>query len=239
MQVFLIENAKGQSGRLHGEETRHCRKVLRHEVGDEIHGVDGQGHYFRARIEAFEKDETRLRLLDRVEEWGEHGGSLCLGVSPLRLRDRFEFVIEKAVELGATHIVPLSCARTDKYKAKFKPERLHTLLLTALKQCKRSRLPELWPLTPLDDWLAQPLLGPGYLAYCDDDLPRQPLAQALSQHPQRQATLLIGPEGDFTPDEARQAQAAGYQPITLGDNRLRTETAAMHALSLVKGSWGY
>lgn len=239
MQVFLIENAKGQSGRLNSDETRHCRKVLRHEVGDEIHGVDGEGHYFRARIEAFDQGVTRLQLLDRIDEWGEHGGSLCLAVSPLRLRDRFEFVIEKAVELGVTQIVPLQCTRTDKYKAKFKPERLQTILLTALKQCKRSRLPELLPLTPLDDWLAQPLPGSGYLAYCDEELPRQPLVQALALLPTRQATLLIGPEGDFTTEEAQQAHAAGYQPITLGDNRLRTETAALHALSLVKGSWGY
>jgi len=239
MQVFLIEHAEGRAGLLGSEETRHCRKVLRHVVGDEIHGVDGKGHYFQARIEAFSHDQTMLQVLDRVDNWGEHGGALCLAVSPLRLRDRFEFVIEKAVELGATQIVPLQCARTDKYKAKFKPDRLHTIMLTALKQCKRSRLPDLLPLTPLEDWLAQPLVGAGYLAYCEEESARQPLTEALVSDEKRQATLLIGPEGDFTPEEAQEACNAGYQPVTLGQNRLRTETAAVHALSLVKANWSY
>jgi 16S rRNA (uracil1498-N3)-methyltransferase len=239
MQVFLIERVTNQGGWLNADETRHCRKVLRQHPGDELHTVDGAGQYYLARIEAFEGKETRLQVLAQHRDWGEHPGHLCLAVSPLRLRDRFEWIIEKAVELGATEIVPLSCARTDPYKSTFKPERLQGIMLTALKQCKRSRLPHLHPLTPLADWLQRPLTGAGLLAYCEDSLPRRPLSEALASGTPASLTLLIGPEGDFSPEEATQAHDAGYQPITLGDNRLRSETAAIHAMSLVKGAWGY
>lgn len=239
MQVFLIENAKGQSGWLDADETRHCRKALRHHPGDELHAIDGAGTYYRARLAAYEGDRTRLDLLSQQAEWGEHGGQLCLAFSPLRLRDRFEFLMEKAVELGVTHLVPLQCARTDPYKAKYKPTRLHTILRTALKQCLRSRLPDLAPLTPFADWIGQPQLGQGLIATCEDEPPRQPLAQLLPTLPTPALTLLIGPEGDFTPAEVQQALAAGYRPISLGTNRLRSETAAVHALSLVKGAWGF
>lgn len=234
MQVFWANVDQNHQLWLDETETRHCRKVLRHQVGDQINCIDGAGRYYLAIISSFTSDQhTLLAVESSITDWGEHGGNVVLGVSPLRLKDRFEWLIEKSVELGVNKIVPLRCERTDPYKAKFKPERLQTIMRTALKQCKRSRLPELAPLQDFSEWVTQPLSGPRFMAYCEESAH---FVQYLTEIPSPpQLTILIGPEGDFTPEEVRQATGSGFTSISLGENRLRTETAAIYALSLVKG----
>ncbi|MEL6652809.1 MAG: RsmE family RNA methyltransferase, partial [Bacteroidota bacterium] len=128
MQIFLLERIESSSGWLDPTETRHCIKVLRHKVGDEIWCIDGQGTAYQAVITAYDKEHTSLQLRQSYPGWGEHDRHIRLLVSPLRLRDRFEFMIEKAVELGVNEIVPISCQRTDKYQSKFKPSRIQTLI---------------------------------------------------------------------------------------------------------------
>ncbi|MEM7370519.1 MAG: RsmE family RNA methyltransferase [Bacteroidota bacterium] len=237
MQLFYLTRPSAEQGELNAIETRHCVKVLRHRIGDIIHAIDGQGNMYRARISQIYKDRTDLELLESRQNWGEHGKTLRLIVSPLRLKDRFEWLIEKAVELGVTEIFPIQCQRTDPYKSKFKPERIQTLMLTALKQCKRSRLPTLHPLQSLTSFLEQEREGPSFLAYCEAQSQmthHQPKIVATSQ-----LSILIGPEGDFTEEEVQQAQHQACFPVLLGDQRLRTETAALFALSQVKTYWGY
>lgn len=237
MQLFYITSISAGSAELDAIETRHCIKVLRHQEGDVIHGIDGHGSMYKARISHTHRDRTELALLEKFQNWGEHGNTLRLAVSPLRLKDRFEWVIEKAVELGVTDIFPVHCQRTDRFKAKFKPARLQTLMLTALKQCKRSRMPILHPVQSLTSWLDMLPSGPVYLAYCE-------ATQQMSQYQTEiqsidELSLIIGPEGDFTEEEVQHAQQKGCIPVLLGEQRLRTETAALFALSQIKTYWGY
>lgn len=238
MQVFWVNVGPDGQAWLDENETRHCQKVLRHQVGDEVHTIDGKGNYHLARILGYGQRQTQLQILETQVDWGEHGGEITLGVSPLRLKDRFEWLIEKAVELGVNAIVPLRCARTDPYKARFKPDRLHTLMIVALKQCKRSRLPQLHPLVDYRDWVATlSPTSPSFIAHCEAQAPFFPLLTDLPSPPRLH--LLIGPEGDFTPEEVQLAEQRGVHSVALGYNRLRTETAALHALSLIKCAHSY
>ncbi|MEL7534622.1 MAG: RsmE family RNA methyltransferase, partial [Bacteroidota bacterium] len=154
MQIFLLERVNSQTGWLGATETKHCIKVLRHQNGDQIMCIDGQGTAYQAKIKQSSKEETELHILEAIPQWGEHDINIRLAVSPLRLKDRFEFLIEKAVELGVSEIFPISCKRTDKYQAKFKAARLQTQILAATKQTKRSQVATLHPLQPIEDFLA-------------------------------------------------------------------------------------
>jgi 16S rRNA (uracil1498-N3)-methyltransferase len=237
MQIFWLEVLNSTLARLNQSESLHCRKVLRHQKGDEIFCIDGKGKAYRTRIKAFEKQQTQLEILETIPGWGEHNCHIRLIVSPLRLKDRFEWLIEKSVELGVTEIYPVQCLRTDKYKAKFKPERLNTLLLTATKQCKRSRIPILHPVQGLNDYLSLDRQGPSYLAYCEAETLLQEQKDQIAAA--AELNLLIGPEGDFTEAEVEWAEAHGFQRISLGKARLRTETAGIYGLGVFKMVRGY
>ncbi|MEL6131983.1 MAG: RsmE family RNA methyltransferase [Bacteroidota bacterium] len=237
MQVFLIQRAAFPHASLNREETKHCIRVLRHQVGDEIWGTDGAGAMYRLRIVSTDLQMTQLEIVETHSQYGEHTGHITLAVSPLRLKDRFEWLIEKAVELGVNEIQPLQCARTDVYKSKFKPERIKTLIETALKQCKRSELPMLRPKAHFEEWVGRERSGGKYVGWCEAEKPMQRYQQEISK--QENVTLLIGPEGDFTGEEIQMTQSAGFQLVSLGENRLRTETAGIFALSMIKVYWGY
>ena len=232
MQLFFAENINGQNAILDRDESRHCQKVLRHRPGDQIHTIDGKGNMHICRIESFEQDHTRLKILDTHPQWGESAVMVRLAVSPLRLKDRFEWLIEKSVELGVNEIYPVVCERTDKYKSKFKHDRIEKLILTALKQSKRSKLPRLFPVMPLKEFLTYDFSGIRLIGYCEETLGIQVYNQKISASLQQ--TIFIGPEGDFTDEEVKLAQENGFVSVSLGDNRLRTETAGVYALSIFK-----
>jgi 16S rRNA (uracil1498-N3)-methyltransferase len=237
MQIFLLTIDPEQRAWLNEEESRHCLRVLRHNLGDQLIAVDGQGMKYEAEIIGVGGKQVELRLLSQETNWGEHGKRLHLGISPLRLRDRFEWVVEKSVEMGVTDLYPLRCARTDPYKSKFKAARLETLMQTAMKQCKRSLLPRLHPLTPLADWLTEARSGARFMGWCEAS---QHLKQWQGQlETEEEVHLLIGPEGDFSLEEVQLAESQQFLPVSLGTQRLRTETAALYALSLIKTAWEY
>ena len=237
MQIFLGEVLEDGLGRLGAAEARHCVRVLRHEQGDFIYVIDGEGKMFKGKITQIHKEEVLWAIEDETKDWGEKRPFIRLGISPLRLKDRFEWAMEKAVELGVNEIFPLRCQRTDYYKSKFKPARIETILLTALKQSKRSRLPVLHPEQPIDHFLTSKYDGAAFIAYCEADTMLQEYTPEISKA--NVLTLLIGPEGDFTENEIALATKTDYKTVSLGLNRLRTETAAIYGLSAFKAICEY
>ena len=221
MQIFLGEVLEEDLGRLGAAEARHCVRVLRHGKGDLIYVIDGEGKMFKGKITQIHKDEVLWTIEHETKDWGEKRPFIRLGISPLRLKDRFEWAMEKAVELGVNEIFPLSCERTDAYKSKFKPTRIETILLTALKQSKRSRLPVLHPEQPIDHFLTSKYDGATFIAYCEANTELQAYTHEISKADT--LTLLIGPEGDFSENEIALAVKANYKSVSLGNNRLRTE----------------
>ncbi len=239
MQLFLAHIPDPLQASLQAEEARHCVKVLRHQVGDEIMVMDGCGMAYRAEISAMEKMAVNLRLLEAFPEYGEAPVRMTLVFSPLRLKDRLEWLVEKAVELGVSRLIPVHCHHTDKYKSSIKKERLETLILTATKQCLRSRIPVLEDTMSWGRLMKSglPEQGLAYLAQAEGEKALSSFAKDIQAA--TEMCLAIGPEGDFSSIEIEEAMAGGWQRVHLGTQRLRSETAAMFGLSVFKMIKGF
>ena len=233
VNLFLLSIQSPTVACLSEEETHHCTKVLRHKEGDEIHGIDGKGSYVKGIIQAISKKETQISIQEIQENWGEKPQKIVLAISPLRQKDRFEWLIEKAVELGIDEIVPIICKNT--ITENVKPERLQQIIISATKQCKRAKIPLLHTPILVEKWLESVKLGEkniGLLAFCETE-------NSLSHyHTQIQTAkivyFVIGPEGDFSQKEVEIAAQKGFEIVSLGKSRLRTETAGLFALSAIK-----
>ena len=139
-----------------------------------------------------------------------------------------EWMVEKCTEMGIDGIIPLRCRYSE--RKELKTERLEKILVSAMKQSLKSTLPRLDEMTPISEVIAAPFEGKKYIAYCDKSIPRREFAHEYI--PDRDALIMIGPEGDFSPEEIEKALAAGFVPVSLGDSRLRTETAAVMACAM-------
>ena len=208
------------------DEARHAVRALRHTVGDEIVAVDGAGGRYRVRLTEADKRGAAGEIVAVEREVGEPAHPLVIGLGVLKNAGRFETFVEKAVELGVTEIVPLETERTE--RARLKPTRLDNILVAALKQSGRSRLPTLAEPMPLAAVLVERSDGLRILCHEAAD-PQALLPKVLAREPGGGVTLLIGPEGGFSEAEVAGAQAAGWTVASLGPRRLRAETAAIAA----------
>ena len=201
------------TGRLPESDSGHAIRVLRLHAGDELQTVDGRGHVLTCRLADENADEPPV--------WT---GSLTVMVAPTKQMERMEWMLEKLVEIGIDRFVPVRCARSE--RKEIKTERLTRIAVSAMKQSLKATLPVIDNMTPLAKAVAT--LGDGcqkFVGYCDEAVERRLLARTLQ--PCRDTAILIGPEGDFTPDEIKMLIDSGFIPVTMGDNRLRTETASI------------
>lgn len=213
-------------GLLTPEDSMHCIRVLRHKAGDHITVVDGKGRRLDCVIENADPRATGVEIVAEEEVRSHWGAGFTLAVAPTKNMDRMEWMVEKAVEIGVDRIVPVLCAHSE--RKVLKPERLRKIAVSAMKQSLKATLPEIADLTPLPEFLKH--CGPGqkFMGYCDKAYPLRNLARECL--PGVDTIVLIGPEGDFSPPEVEMAVAAGFIPVTFGESRLRTETAAIVAL---------
>lgn len=220
------------TGQLTQEDSRHCSKVLRHKAGDEIFIVDGKGLRYRCGILDPDPRATQVEILSCEEIPPHWGVRITLAVAPTKNIDRMEWMTEKAVEIGIDRIVPLLCEHSERKTVK--AGRLENIAASAMKQSLKATLPQIGSLTTFQDFLRE--LGPAdgtlrFMGYCDAGYPRLPLVSEYA--PGSDVVLLIGPEGDFSPGEVASAVDAGFIPVTFGNSRLRTETAAIVALDTI------
>lgn len=225
------------TGILPQEDSLHCIRVLRHREGDLISVIDGMGHRYSCRITGADPRATAIEI-ESVEDLPPHWGCrLSLAVAPTKNMDRMEWMVEKAVEIGVDRITPILCHHSE--RKVLKPERLRKIAVAAMKQSLKATLPVIDDLTPLDHYLREPHPGDKFMGYCDRNFPLLNLAREA--HPLTDTSILIGPEGDFSPAEVEMAVKAGFVPVTFGLSRLRTETAAivaldtLHILSQLRG----
>lgn len=205
------------------EESSHCIRVLRKQPGDEIQVLDGKGGLYTAAILDAHPKKCTAKVLNYCFE--EPSVSVHIAVAPTKNMDRIEWLVEKGTELGCTQFTFMLTKRSERTKVNM--ERIHKIAVSAMKQSKRVYLPILDAPIPLNEFLTK--YPGGWVAHCDDALPR---AQVDASGPFR---MLIGPEGDFTPDEVKATLKASYRPVTLGDARLRTETAALKSIIILEG----
>ena len=212
------------------EESHHCVKVLRLAAGDEIDVVDGNGTWHHARITMAHQKRCAVEIVhseSRAPHWPH---KIEVGIAPTKNIDRIEWMIEKCTEMGIDRITPLQCRYSERKEVK--PERLRKILVSAMKQSLKATLPQLDAMTPVMNVIKSPFQGKRFIAYCDMTLPREQRKTFAQEYdPGEDTLILIGPEGDFSIEEVRMAHAAGFRSITLGESRLRTETAAVQAVA--------
>ncbi len=224
MHIFFEQNLQNALIELSSEESRHCTKVLRLKAGDEIGFVDGNGTIARARLVDVSAKLTSAAITHRVLQ-PKRNFYLHLAVAPTKNIDRFEWFLEKATECGIEEITPVICAQSE--RKIIKPERLYKIMTAAMKQSQRAWLPKLNDAVKFEEFINNYSSDtPAFIAHCDEG-EKNPLREAYKQG--EDVMVMIGPEGDFSPEEVQLARSKGIQAISLGQSRLRTETAALVA----------
>jgi 16S rRNA (uracil1498-N3)-methyltransferase len=223
MDRFYVPEITPSTNWLTDDEAHHLIKVHRKRIGDQVELFDGNGKIASATISEIKKDKVTLDVKNiQLEHW--NSPKITLAVSILKSEDRFEWIMEKATELGVWSIIPIVCQRTE--NKRFRKDRLEKIIMAASKQSLRSFLPILSDPIPLEKML---FTSPFYFGHCLDELPRVSLKSINIKHDEM---ILIGPEGDFNAEEIRFLSQKGGTAFHLGEQRLRTETAAIGSLSL-------
>jgi len=238
MHLFYITEKISGILQFSEEESRHCTKVLRLKVGDELHLTDGKGNLYKGKILDNNSKACQIEVLEQIDDYPQLPYKLHIGVSSTKNGERLEWFIEKAVEIGITEITALMCERSKHISVK--PDRIQRLMISAMKQSLRIVLPTFNSSTPFADFIqkTQNHYPQKYIAYCGELTQNPPLLQTIYQ-PHQDTLVLIGPEGDFSPKEIQQSLNYGFVPVSLGMFRLRTETAAVLACSAVQLLNGY
>lgn len=221
---------RGERVVLPEDEAHHLQSVLRAQAGDEIVAVDGEGGWHRVRIDHLAPDQVVGTIQETRHDVGEPDVHVTVGMGLLTKRSRFETFVEKAVELGVGRIVPLRTRHTE--PETLRRERIRSVMVAALKQCRRSRLPALAEPQSLDAVFDATEADVRLL--CDGGPDHPPLLSTVGDLPDGARVLvLVGPEGGFVPEEVEQAEAVGCTPVSLGARRLRAETAGLAAVNAV------
>ena len=231
------ENFQNDLVVLDPEETGHLARVLRLGVGDRVEVCDGAGRNVEARVAELDPQGARLQILRELACWGESPLRLVLGIG-LAKGEALEGVVRQATEMGVQQILPFLSERSERLtpeRARRRRERWRRLARESLKSCQRSLLPEIGAVAEF----AALLPGPEDMKLIFWEEERGGGLQSLLDRPRpASARVLIGPEGGFSPREAQQAREAGFRVASLGPRRLKVETAALAALTLLQYAWG-
>ena len=233
MELFYSRDIAGGICRLDQDESGHCIKVLRHRSGDEINVIDGCGTLHRCRITSDSHKGVEAIVLESTDGWGSHPYRLHMAVCPTKNNDRYEWFVEKACEIGVDEISPVIGEHSE--RKIFKTARAEKILVSAAKQSLKASVPVVNEPVSVKDFIRSSSEGLRLIAYCfeDENIPRRSIKEVLEGHDGSDITVMIGPEGDFSREEAELALASGFVPVHLGASRLRTETAALTAVAAV------
>ena len=215
------------------EEAMHALRVLRMKIGDEMILMDGQGNYYRAEVTLAHTKHCMYEIKEQMPQQRQWQGHIHLAIAPTKMMERIEWMTEKAVEVGVDEISFLNCQFSERRLVKI--PRLEKIMISAVKQSHKAWATQLNEIANFDSFIKQSREGHKYIAHCYEEVPRTYLFDELQKtSASDDATVLIGPEGDFSIDEVRQAVAAGYISVHLGKSRLRTETAGLSAVMMMQ-----
>ena len=236
MELFYSKDIEGGICRLDHDESAHCIKVLRHRCGDEISVIDGCGTLYKCRIVSDSHKEVTAAVIEEVKDWGSHPYRLHMAVCPTKNNDRYEWFAEKACEMGFDELSPVIGEHSE--RRILKTARVEKILVSAAKQSLKAAVPTVNEPLSVKDFItsfADKKDTLKLIAYCFDDenVPRRSIKQVLKGYEGGEIAVMIGPEGDFSKAEADLALQNGFIPVHLGESRLRTETAALTAVSAV------
>ena len=231
MELFSSQDIAGGIVRLNQDESGHCIKVLRHRCGDEISVIDGCGTLYKCKITSDSHKGVEAIVLESANDWGCHPYKLHLAVCPTKNNDRYEWFAEKACEIGFDTLSPVIGEHSE--RRVLKTQRVEKILVSAAKQSLKAAIPIVNEPVSVKEFIQKVADCDALklIAYCfeDEQHPRRSIKQVLESYEGSTIIVMIGPEGDFSKEEAEMALAAGFVPVHLGDSRLRTETAALTA----------
>ncbi len=226
------------------EESAHCIRVLRMKKGDTLSLTDGKGMFYRGEIILDHPKKCTVKIVQSIPDPSKRNFHLTIAIAPTKNIERFEWFLEKATEIGCDEIIPITCKHSE--RTVIKTERLNKVIVSAMKQCLKSQLPKLHELTDFKTFIANSISvsNPdsvkrfiGHIPELSDSEfpPKNPEGRHLSEaYTKGSGSLIcIGPEGGFTQEEVDQSIKNGFTPISLGNSRLRVETAGVVACSIV------
>lgn len=235
-RYFYVPDAASAT-ELPADEASHAVRVLRMKPGDEMVLMDGVGTFFKAEVAVASPHHCVYRVVEEMPQLPQWHGCYHIAMAPTKLMDRTEWMLEKVTEIGVDEVSLLNCGNSERRVTK--PARLEKILVSAMKQSRKAWKPVLNDMAAFRKFVSEPRGGMKFIAHCYEEIPRTYLYDELCGRDVSEAvTVLIGPEGDFTPDEVRMAVDAGYVSVHLGQSRLRTETAAMVAVMMMHLSAG-
>jgi len=210
------------------EEAQHCVLVLRLKEGDEVLLTDGAGHFFKAVISLASQKHCKVEILETISQALPWQNQIHIALAPTKNMDRNEFFAEKATEIGINQISFLNCRYSE--RKEIKSERIEKILISAMKQSQKATLPQLQGMIDFKQFITQNFDGQKFIAHCHAG-EKIHLVNAYTKG--QNVLILIGPEGDFSEEEVALAIKNGFQPVSLGESRLRTETAALTACQTI------
>ena len=232
MRYFYVPNA-AHLQELPSDEASHAVRVLRLGTGDELMLMDGQGCFYRAEVTVASNHHCMYAIQETMPQERPWQGHIHLAIAPTKLIDRMEWMIEKAVEIGIDEITFFDCKFSERKVVK--TERLDKIAVSAMKQSRKAWKPVLHEMTSFKGFITAERGGDKYIAHCYEEVERTFLFDELKALAATEdVTILIGPEGDFSMDEVKDALAQGYHSVHLGTSRLRTETAGLAAVMMAQ-----
>ena len=230
MQLFYAPDVTLPLYTLNDEESKHCVRVLRLRQGDTLHLTDGRGSLHRCEIVEAHQHHCTVKIVETQSEYGRRPYSLTMAVAPTKNIDRYEWFLEKATEVGIDRIVPIECDHSE--RRTIKHEREERVITSAVKQSIKAYHPTLDEMTDVKKLISAPFEGRKFIAHCDSSFEKRDYLPSIIKKSEN-ILILIGPEGDFSPEEIKFALENGFEAISLGNQRLRTETAAVAATVMV------
>ena len=235
MQLFYAPDLRGEHHTLDEQESKHLIRVLRKRIGDTITLTDGKGKFYTGELINEDHRRCELRIIDVKEDKSKRAFHLHIAIAPTKNINRFEWFLEKACEIGIDEISPMICQRSE--RKVIKTERLNKVITSAMKQSLKAFHPVLNDARDFREVIESDSSGQKFIAYVEEG--EHPLLQSLYKAGE-DAFILIGPEGDFSPEEVQQAKENGFQLVSLGESRLRTETAgvvAVHTVAMLNNEY--
>lgn len=229
MIQFFAPNIQ-ESNQLPEVESQHCIKVLRMKQGDKIFVTDGKGYRYSCTIIDPNPKHVYLNINSKEfipNHWNEQ---ITIAIAPTKNMDRMEWFAEKSTEIGINAIIPIKCSHSERKELKI--ERINKILVSATKQSLKTTIPQLSEMIKFAEFVKQPFDGQKFIAYCDESIEKKNFIKEYIAS--NNVLILIGPEGDFTPEEVSLAIENGFIPVTFGNSRLRTETAALFAVAAIQ-----
>lgn len=225
MQVYYAPDICGQIYTLSEKESLHLIRVLRKKKGDPVNLIDGKGNLYHGNIDNDNIKHCTIKIKDTIINFENRDYHLHIAISPLKNNDRFEWFVEKSVEIGLDEITPLLCRHT--VKKKIKTERISNIIISAMKQSLKAKDTIVNPPCTFSKFLDMKHKGIAMIAHCNSSSVRKSISEVYEKG--SPAIIMIGPEGDFSEEETLMAVKKGIIPVHLGESRLRTETAGIAA----------